>query len=548
MTTKIITLLPDVPLSPAKKIRAGRTTCLYENGRLRHICYQGAEIAQMLYGAVRDEHWQTIEPLLSGERLQIGDDHFTINYSALYKRDAIHFEAQFSIEGKSNGELVYAFEGIARNDFWKNRIGLCIHHPIQSCSGKKVEITRPGGQTEVSAFPHLVSPHQPFRNISKMLVSFEKDIQAEIVFEGDIFETEDQRNWSDNSYKTYGTPLDLSFPVQVRKGDRVKQRITIRMTGDASPGKIIADVPEEKKVRFPKIGYGWSAQASPLTKLQAGRLLKIPFHHLRVEINLMKAGWKEILPAAVNAATAVNTALELVIIADEKLSERFDELSAAIEPCRHLLSGVLLLHHRLDTFSAEEFANAYRLFKQKYTQVAVGYGTNGHFAELNRNRPLDKNHDFVAFCLSPQVHATDTRSILGNIEHQRDLLITAQAFSSAPAHVYVTLKERLPVNDNERNVRCVAADHRQYSSLVAYWTLRTIQQLAGAEQISLYELMGATGLFTGESVSALYEVLVTLQSFGPAWIVLQTGCESNVVVENAKGDRLVFELQAAGAL
>jgi hypothetical protein len=502
----------------------------------------------MLYGALRDEQWQTIEPTLSNEQLQIGDNHFAITYNASYKRDDIHFEAQFSIEGKSDGELICAFEGTAHNSFWKNRIGLCIHHPIQSCAGKKVEITTAGGQTEVSMFPHLVSPHQPFRNISKMLVSFDKDIRAEIIFEGDIFETEDQRNWSDSSYKTYGTPLDLPFPVQIQKGDRVKQRITIRMSGGAPQDKIITDVPQETKLRFPKIGYGRSMPASPLTKLQAERSLKIPFHHFRVEINLTKPGWKEILPAAVNEATAVGAMLELVIIADEGLVERFDELSASIDPCSHLLSGLLLLHHRLDTFPADEFAKAYRLLKQKYPQVAVGYGTNGHFAELNRNRPLNESHDFVAFCLSPQVHATDTRSVLANIASQRDLLVTAQSFSSAPVHVYVTLKERLPLNDSERSVRCAAADARQYSSLIAFWTLRTIQQLAGAGQITFYELTGAAGLFTDESVSALYQVLVTLQSFEPAWIVLQSGPDDNVVIENAKGDRLVFALQSAGSL
>ena len=39
--------------------------------------------------------------------------------------------------------------------------------------------------------------------------------------EGETFETEDQRNWSDASFKTYGTPLHLPFPVEVEEGTRV---------------------------------------------------------------------------------------------------------------------------------------------------------------------------------------------------------------------------------------------------------------------------------------------------------------------------------------
>jgi hypothetical protein len=52
------------------------------------------------------------------------------------------------------------------------------------------------------------------------------NLQMELTFEGDIFETEDQRNWTDSSYKTYSTPLSLPFPVSVTKGEKINQRIS----------------------------------------------------------------------------------------------------------------------------------------------------------------------------------------------------------------------------------------------------------------------------------------------------------------------------------
>ena len=39
-------------------------------------------------------------------------------------------------------------------------------------------------------------------------------------FEGDLFEAEDQRNWTDGSFKTYSTPLASGYPLHARPGQR----------------------------------------------------------------------------------------------------------------------------------------------------------------------------------------------------------------------------------------------------------------------------------------------------------------------------------------
>ncbi len=41
---------------------------------------------------------------------------------------------------------------------------------------------------------------------------------------------EDQRNWTDASYKTYSTPLALPFPVEIRAGETVEQTVTLWVT------------------------------------------------------------------------------------------------------------------------------------------------------------------------------------------------------------------------------------------------------------------------------------------------------------------------------
>ena len=51
-----------------------------------------------------------------------------------------------------------------------------------------------------------------------------------ITFKGEIFEMEDQRNWSDASYKTYCRPLSRPMPYLIAAGETVKQEIEINLS------------------------------------------------------------------------------------------------------------------------------------------------------------------------------------------------------------------------------------------------------------------------------------------------------------------------------
>ena len=53
------------------------------------------------------------------------------------------------------------------------------------------------------------------------------DVEVDIAFEGEVFEMEDQRNWTDASFKTYCRPLALPRPYTLEAGDEVRQRITV---------------------------------------------------------------------------------------------------------------------------------------------------------------------------------------------------------------------------------------------------------------------------------------------------------------------------------
>ncbi|MFO7668312.1 MAG: hypothetical protein R6W31_01510, partial [Bacteroidales bacterium] len=52
---------PDF-LPKQTKLKAGELDLIYENGAIRRIRLGDTEIIRMIYAAVRDRNWETIEP------------------------------------------------------------------------------------------------------------------------------------------------------------------------------------------------------------------------------------------------------------------------------------------------------------------------------------------------------------------------------------------------------------------------------------------------------------------------------------------------------
>jgi hypothetical protein len=89
-------------------------------------------------------------------------------------------------------------DGEARSTFRRNRIGFCILHPAD-CAGVACRVTQVNGAVEETTFPQAISAHQPFFNIQSIAQRVTPTLWAEVQFSGDIFEMEDQRNWTDAS-------------------------------------------------------------------------------------------------------------------------------------------------------------------------------------------------------------------------------------------------------------------------------------------------------------------------------------------------------------
>ncbi len=480
----------------ARTLHAGSLECLYQAGALRRIRVGEAEILRMIYPALRDHHWGTVPGTISGEEIETHGNAFTIRYNCRYFEGDIDYHASVRIKGSSDNSLIFNMTGEALGSFRKNRIGLNILHPIRECAGRTCKVITPEGREYSAKFPLDISPSQPMKDIRSITWTLEGDIQASLELSGEGFEMEDQRNWTDASYKIYCTPLCLPFPVSVEKGETLHQEACLKVKFQKIPGgsddqnRVI--LPEKKTLHpFPSLGICKSTETAFLGKHDLALLKKAGFMHYRVDLHLYRQDWQTVLEGGVDEAVEMGLALELALFFDDKPSDRLAELVSQMNrldcPVDRFL--VFTRDHLND---ADLSGKVIPALKKGFPGTAVGTGTNADFAELNRNRPDPNLPDFLTYSVNPQVHAFDSLSLLENLAGQRDTVLTAKSFSGGkPVCISpVTLRPRFNI---------AATDPRQPSLFCAGWTLGSIKYLAesGVDSITYFETAGRGGILHG---------------------------------------------------
>ena len=112
----------------------------------------------------------------------------------------------------------------AAEDFQTCRTGFVILHPLKGFVGKKVTVEHADGTIEKSVIPEEIVPDQPFLLVRAMTHSPLRGVTAELRMEGDTWEAEDHRNWTDASFKTYSRPLSLPYPYSSPRGRKSASR------------------------------------------------------------------------------------------------------------------------------------------------------------------------------------------------------------------------------------------------------------------------------------------------------------------------------------
>lgn len=519
----------DAPPAPLRSLRAGPVTALFDGAGLRRVTFGGAEVVRRIFTAVRDVNWDTVQPARSGHVVDVGEREFRISYQGAHRQEELSLPAEVAIEGRADGTLRFTFHGIADSDFPYCRIGICVLHPPQA-AGRPYRAESSDGMIE-GELPTLVGPQwiregklqalfPPYRRLT---IGMAGGIEVDFRFEGDLFEMEDQRNWTDASFKTYSTPLALGFPHQARRGQAFRQLVEVRclsrgpaaavglaMAAERAP--VALTVGGQLRDHLPAIGLGMSSVASAFSTRETALLRALPLDHLRVEAGAGRTDAD--LRTAVSACERLGTGLEVALFLREDPGPELERVIPALRQ-----GGVRRFFIFKEGRACSDGALV-RLVRERLTrdhpQARFFGGTNIYFAELNRARPDLEGMDGLVFTITPQIHDGDEMSVMENVEAQGDAVRSALAFAGRGRDVAVspvTLKPRFNPFANRAlavasNQLPIPVDPRQATLFAAAWTVGSLKHLieGGAAAVTYYETIGWRGLVEAEAGAPLPEL------------------------------------------
>jgi D-apionolactonase len=522
----------DEPLPELRELRAGPVRVLLDGIDLRYASLGATELVRRIYVAVRDRNWNTIADEVSRLELNAHDDSFELRFSVRHVAHDLDFSWQGEITGESSGRITCSLDGVAERDLQYNRIGICVHHPWRETAGARFRARTPEGEIE-GVFPDLIGPQLVeeglimalFPAFDRLEVDLPQGGSLELEFEGDLWETEDHRNWTDANFKTYSTPLALGFPHDLREGERLRQRVTITPLGVEAPergeGPVRLSVGEPTGTRVPAIGLGLDGDGHRPSEREVELLRGLRPAHLRVELKLDGEGWRDELRRAQETAERVGANLLVSLHLHEEHGGRLPAV-------RDALAGgpgvdyvlVIYLGGRTSTPQETTPPELVDLVRGELGPAlrgaAIGGGTEIYFTELNRTRPRTEAWDVVCFSITPQIHAFTDLDIVENLDAQAENVRSAQALAPDKGIVVspITIRRRVnfhaavPEPEPGPGELPDSVDVRQPSLLGAAWTAGSLKYMceSGPVAVTYYESTGWRGVLEREGGSTLPDV------------------------------------------
>jgi hypothetical protein len=488
-----------------KKLKAGPITLEYSEGSLWNISNANEEIIRRIYLVFQDINWTSRPFVIKKEDWQVNADSFSAKIEMQGTHDAQSLAVELVLTGSESGEISYGFSGSSAETFLKNRLGLCLLHPVATLAGKKCNLIRPDGLIEESQFPAIISPNQPFLNLAGISHKLESGTTATVNFDGEIFETEDHRNWSDASYKTYCTPISLPFPAPIEAGVPIKQSIRVSFDGNESkslevmPGKKILISVLDELIPLPKIGLGVDSDASHLNMTEYEGFEDLGIEHLRLALNCSSASKSDVEKAlAITQRLDIN--LDLALTAENP--EQARNFLGSIQDLNARIRTTFLFSSKDKTTPADFVDAAYEVIADK-TKIAGG--TDLYFTELNRNPECVSFVEQINFSINPQVHSFDDRTLVQNTATQKTIGINAarlapdKKISVGP----ITLRPRYnpnatqPDKDVSNTALPSSVDARQRTWFAEAWTAMSLRSISDSKAISTvtyFQTLGWRGI------------------------------------------------------
>lgn len=500
------------------KLAAGPLTLLYQNGIISSIQLGEYEIVQRIYMALRDEFWNTIHPQITPVLIENDSSSFRITFKALHREKDVNFLWRGELSGEKDGTLCYSMHGEALSTFKRNRVGFCVLHPLELCAGRACTIKTIDGEIKEETFPVFISPFQPIKDIRQLSYKISSYGSVSILFEGDTFEMEDQRNWTDASFKTYSTPLSKPLPVTVTQGSIIQQSVTLKVESfkplrKAAPKPIEIKIPETtQNLRpLPRIGVS-HASKEQLTPFAVEMIQKLSLTHLRFDIEADSSSIISEMENYANHCLHLGIPSELAIYFTPDYEAEIQLISKVLRATQIPVSTFLIYRKDQAVTSAETISHISPALNLYNPMALIGSGTDSYFVEINRNHPNTELFDLLCYSATPQVHTFDNDAIMNNLSGIAETLRTAALFQGRAKPAISTLSLR-PRN-RFRPQKFGGADPRQQGLFAASWLLGALMHCITAEaaSVTFFESIGPAGLIPSqkEAVYPLYHILASI--------------------------------------
>jgi D-apionolactonase len=528
----------DEPPARRLPLRAGPLAAELVDGGIRRLAWNGVEIARGIAFLIRDDAWGTLPATLGEAVVEAGEDRFRATWDGTIGTGPDRFAFRARVDGDAAGSFSFALEGRPDADLTTNRAGFVILHPA-GFAGLPVTLLGVDGDEAETHFPQEISPRQPFFDLRGLryapqgadVVTCRMEASLPLDPQG-RFETEDQRNWCDASFKTYVGSLRDPWPYRLPAGSPFGQRVTIRI--EPAPAAPAAPRPAASPStvtagRLPVFGIGVPHGAHGADPAQAAVVRRLGLPWMVVEADMRRGDVHAHLQAA--AALCAGRAVQLEIVAPCARAPA-DELGDAARACAAAgLSprGVLVVPAPLlRSFQPQgawpdlpPLSAWYAAAREAFPEAAVGGGMMTNFTELNRRRPEPEGLAFIAHSTTAIVHDADDAAVMETLETLPHIgRSVAALWPGVPWHLgpsSIAMRSNpygatAPTNPDWIRMPLADRDPRQRGLFGAAWTVGFAAESArsGAARVALHATHGHLGLADAGDLHPCFHVMAAL--------------------------------------
>jgi hypothetical protein len=506
---------------------------------IRNVTYQGAQMIDLLYTAIRPWDWSTLDPDEHNEVVEISGENCLVTITDLFA-GSMQGKTVLTLQPNGKFSIDYQLTGLGKFEIQRWGVCFCLHTgdwmgSTVSASGNTYSLLK-----EISPQRVIDGVTQglfPASNGMHFIAPDKRELK--VVSTGKVLEAEDQRNWTDNTYKIYSGSLAEPRPFVLEKGFMWEQRVEFQVTAPAGAipdgSKIIA----KEIASLPRIGLQFNTDSLlPSDDLEKA-LYILDIDHIRVNEESLTSQKIAIIS---KSGLALETAL-LSSNTGAELAREVDHLSARVP------AGSRLLIHR----QGRQIVQASDLPKNETLNSYIP-GSDAYLVDLHREKFEFGNA--VSYSMVPTVHSSDPETIFKTLYTQKESIEFAQKFVAPQVSISpITFSTRgNPETGHLRENRANFAQPEMAAQIknlsAAAWTLGSIFALAsaGAYSGTWHELFGEFGVIYSQDsavkFSPTFHALSALGAHHAHEITIATSLDSSwVAFEDRESRKMVVASQ-----